>query len=69
MKATIWIARDLFGNGLHLFEKEPRLAVDGGRYIAPSKFVGDKYIDGYIELDSDSHPEITFENSPQLIEI
>ena len=59
MKTKIWIARDKCGT-LSLFEDKPELDED----------VFTSYsLSGRILLNKDSHSEITFENSPQQIEI
>lgn len=56
MKTKLWIARDKDG-GLWLYEKEP-------------KRIGNIFFNEVsIALESTSHPEITWENSPQRIEI
>lgn len=55
----LWIARDEIGC-LYLYNKPPRLE---NSYFLPQK--------GYdcLSLDSELFPEITFENSPQEVEI
>ena len=59
MKAKVWIARNKCGT-LSLFEDKPELDKD----------VFTTYtLSGHILLNKDSHPEITFENSPKQIEI
>lgn len=56
MKTKIWIARDKDGE-LYLYESKPYRK-------------GDRFADYFfIRLDKNSHPEITWENSPQQIEI
>lgn len=57
MKAKVWIARDLNGE-LYIYQKKPELEVDHF----------DTYY-GFIQIDEQSHQEITWENSPQEIEI
>lgn len=57
MKAKVWIARDKDGS-LWLYSKEPERN--------DSIFWND---DEYLEIDKNSHSEITWENSPQQIEI
>ena len=59
MKTKLWIARDKDGS-LYLYSKKPhkdeRMFVTNG--------TGD-----ILQLDKNSHSEITWENSPQRIEI
>lgn len=59
MKTKVWIARNKCGT-LSLFEDKPELDKDAFTSYSLS---------GRISLNKDSHPEITFENSPQQIEI
>lgn len=63
MKAKLWIARDKNGE-LYLYNDEPVLGISGTLYIPSSND-----IKGCMEIDKNSHPEITFENSPKQIEI
>ena len=56
----LWIARD----------------IDGGLYLYPNKPIKGDYrftcgyvFDDYIQLDSDEFPEVTFENSPQVVKL
>lgn len=63
MKAKLWIARDKNGE-LYLYNDEPFLGNSGTLYFPSSGNITD-----YMEIDKNSHPEITFENSPQQIEI
>ena len=56
----LWIAKCW---GLRLYEYKPKLHVNGNyKCFLPSK--GKVY-----EIDEDLFPEITFENSPQEVEI
>lgn len=57
MKAKLWIARDKFGS-LALYNTKPK------RYS--SIFRAE---DCCLMIDKNSHPEITWDNSPQQIEI
>ena len=54
----MWVARD-FGGGLYLFPEKP------------IKLVEYKCWDGedWYKIDQDFFPEVTFENSPKLVEI
>ena len=54
----LWIARDYMFNGLYLYKNRPEL--DGDRWISNG---------GMYSLDNDLFPEVTFENSPQQVEI
>lgn len=60
MKTKLWIARDKDGS-LYLYSKKPikdeRMFVTHGGTL------------DVLQLDKNSHPEITWENSPQRIEI
>lgn len=56
----LWIARDIDG-GLYLYLNKPIK----GSY----RFTCGYVFDDYIQLDSDEFPEITFENSPQVVEL
>lgn len=55
-----WIARDIDG-GLYLYMNKPIR----GDY----RFTCGYVFDDYIQLDSDEFPEVTFENSPQEVEL
>lgn len=54
----LYVARD-FGGGLYLFPEKPILRTDY------------KYWDGdnWFKIDQDLFPEVTFENSPQEVEL
>ena len=56
-KAKLWIARDKYGT-LALYNTKPKRL--------SSVFVGE---DCSLRIDKNSHSEITWENSPQQIEI
>lgn len=58
MKTKYWIARDKNGE-LYLYDKEP----------SKKEFAFSPTNGKWFRLDDNSHPEITFENSPQQIEI
>lgn len=53
-----WIARDVNGS-LFLHDEKPNL----------EKLYGYWDSDNYFRLDTDEFPEVTFENSPQEVEI
>lgn len=56
----LWVARDK-NNDLHLYNRLPSLDYYGTSFDADS--------DEYLTLDEDSFPEVTFENSPQMVEV
>ena len=56
----LWIARDK-NNGLYLYTRLPSLDYYGTLFNADH--------DEYLMLDEDSFPEVTFENSPQMVEV
>ena len=56
----LWIARDIDG-GLYLYMNKP---IRGGY-----RFTCGYVFDDYIQLDIDEFPEVTFENSPQEVEL
>lgn len=57
----LWIARDSYG--LWLFDnKTKNVIINGDKWCKP--VIGNRYT-----LDDKLFPEITFENSPQMIEI
>lgn len=58
----LWIARDLNGD-LNLYAKKPVL-----NYYDSIYYDGDME-DQYLSIDKNLFPEVTFENSPQLIEL
>lgn len=56
-----WIARDSYG--LWLFDNKPKkVIINGDKWCQIT--TGNRY-----ELDYKLFPEVTFENSPQLVEI
>lgn len=64
----MWIARDFIGVGkgnppqLTLSEKKP--------VLRPERVQGVFFIDGfYVQLPEHYYPEVTFENSPQEVEL
>ena len=63
MKTKLWIARDKNGE-IFLYNRKPIKVEEEGAFM-----LSDLLIDGFMRLSSDFHPEITFENSPQEIEI
>ena len=62
----LWIARDKDG-GLYLYNYEPHKNESLGRFTCGIKSNG-KWSEEY-ELNSQLLPEITFENSPQEVEL
>ena len=56
----LWIARDK-NNDLYLYNRLPSLGYYGTSFDADS--------DEYLALDENLFPEVTFENSPQMIEL
>lgn len=62
----IWIARDKDGT-LGLYKLEPILDLDGESWALNSN-AGVMYKE-FIEIDKDLFPQVTFENSPQQVEI
>lgn len=54
----LWIARDS-NNSLFLHDEKPEL----------EKLYGYWYSDNSYQLDRDEFPEVTFENSPQEVEL
>ena len=54
----LWIARDYMINSLYLYKNRPEL--DGDIWISH---------DGMYSIDDDLFPSVTFENSPQQVEI
>lgn len=57
----LWIARDK-GGSLYLFKKKPVLVTFDGVEVFDSK-------EDYFEIDNHLFPLVTFENSPQQVEI
>lgn len=53
----LWIARDY--RGLYIFENEPHLVID--RFHSYAGFI--------LSVQDDKFPEVTFENSPQELEL
>ena len=61
----MWIARDKDGQ-LWIYTSKPILLDDGRRFCCPN----DVYdIDEQYQINQYLFPEVTFENSPQLMEI
>lgn len=58
----LWIARDKDGL-IYLYMKKPTLIT---RYLI-TRYFDTKYLIG--EIDETSFPEVTFENSPQRVEL
>ena len=54
---NIWIARDY--RGLYLFEEKPHDVI--GRFVSYKGFI--------TKINEDLFPDVTFENSPQQVEI
>lgn len=60
----LWIARDFDGD-LNLYVNKPLLHhINKMYYTIASDMEAD-----YLNIDKDSFPEVTFENSPQQVEI
>lgn len=57
----MWLARSKYGF-LYLYKKEPVLLT----YDRVALFYSEEE---YFEIDNDLFPEVTFENSPQQVEI
>lgn len=68
MNSKLWIARDEDGS-LFLYRLKPRLPLLDSK---EKKFVvsdeTQSIVGEFMEIDSDLFPELTFENSPQLVE-
>ena len=58
----LWIARDI-DNGLYLYASKPVCGEDGIFYINKTDS------DDIIKLDSNEYAIVTFENSPQEVEL
>ena len=61
----LWIARDADGQ-LWLYTSKPVLLDDGQIFCCPDDVYG---IDEQYQINQYLFPEVTFENSPQLVEI
>ena len=59
----LWIARD-FDGLLNLYVNKPSLDSNDNMYYTDSDMEDD-----YINIDKDLFPEVTFENSPQEVEL
>lgn len=59
----LWIARD-FDGILNLYVNKPSLDSNDNMYYTDSDMEDD-----YLNIDKDLFPEVTFENSPQQVEI
>lgn len=59
----LWIARD-FDGFLNLYVNKPSLDSNDNMYYTDSDMEDD-----YLSIDKDSFPEVTFENSPQQVEV
>lgn len=66
MIMDIWIARDK-DSGLYLYDYYPQKNEISGRFTCSIKSNGE-WSEEY-ELDSHLFPELTFENSPQKVEL
>lgn len=58
-----WVARD-FDGFLNLYVNKPSLDSNDNMYYTDSDMEDD-----YINIDKELFPEVTFENSPQQVEI
>ena len=61
----LWIARDIDGN-LYLYDKKPKLSEEIGGIWVCSQY--DELVKVTV-LPSEYFPEVTFENSPQMVEL
>lgn len=59
----LWVARD-FDGILNLYINKPKLDSNDNMYYTDSDMEDD-----YLNIDKDLFPEVTFENSPQQVEI
>lgn len=59
----LWIARD-FDGYLNLYVNKPSLDSNDNMYYTDSDMEDD-----YLNIDKESFPEVTFENSPQQVEV
>lgn len=59
----LWIARD-FDGVLNLYVTKPSLDSNDNMYYADGDMEDD-----YLNIDKELFPEVTFENSPQQVEI
>lgn len=62
----LWIARDKNGE-LFIYKMQPYLNKTGVRFVVNKD--EPSVVGVFMELDSKLFPEITFENSPQKVEI
>ena len=60
----LWIARDVDGE-LWLYTTKPVLLDDGRRFCCPDDVYG---MDEQYQINQYLFPEVTFDNSPQLLE-
>ena len=60
----LWIARDFDGD-LNLYVNKPLLHYINKIYYT----IASDMEDDYLNIDKELFPEVTFENSPQLVEI
>jgi hypothetical protein len=63
----MWIARDKLSYELYLFTEKPLLCKDG--YWSPDVRINYIEDDHYLQLGDEMFPEVTFDNSPQEVEI
>lgn len=59
----LWIARD-FDGVLNLYATKPSLDSNDNMYYADGDMEDD-----YLNIDKELFPEVTFENSPQMVEL
>lgn len=57
----LWIAREEWG-GLYVFGIRPFYDEDYDKWVSPIKKLS-------FRVDDESFPEVTFENSPQVVEL
>ena len=60
MKNTLWVARDK-DDSLWLFHAKPRKSTDGTEWLSDVSFA--------IPVSNTKHREVTFETSPQQVEL
>lgn len=65
---TLWIARDKMNNELYLFSKEPERVSDDTD-DEPNIWICKEDFGYLLWLDPESYPSVTWENSPQQVEL
>lgn len=65
----LWIARRKSG-GLYMFFEKPHLTEDGKQWFVLKNIPNNGvFADIGIKIDEDKFPDVTFENSPQEVEL